>query len=75
MRKYKIAYIDEGDSAIRNFLGVMEDDFDLVLVELNEEYEHKTLELILEEIFEENIDIIVTDYKLNDTNIIKLMNQ
>lgn len=64
---YKIVYIDENDGWLNTFYQTFKNDFDILQIKVDDD---STLESIMEELFTEPIDAIVTDYLLEeDANV------
>ncbi len=59
--KYKLAHIDENAGDISSFYHYFKDDFDIIRIQVTD---NTTIENIINEAFENNVDAIVTDYKL-----------
>lgn len=64
--KYKLAYVDEEDTSLSNFYSHFSDLYELHMIEVNEE---SSIDSILRECFGQEVDAIVTDYKLEDGNV------
>lgn len=60
---YKLAYIDEQDASLSNFYSHFKNDYELIMIKVDET---SSVESILKECFENEVDAIVTDYKLEE---------
>lgn len=60
---YKIAHIDENAAAINNFYQNFKSDFEILKIEVNANY---TIDLIIQEAFDNKVDAIVVDYMLDE---------
>ena len=61
--KYKIAYIDEDKGWINTFYQTFKNDFDILRIEVNPE---SSVESILNQLLESDLNAIVTDYLLEE---------
>jgi hypothetical protein len=61
--KYRVAYIDEDKGWINTFYQTFKNDFDIVIIEVNPE---SSIDSILKQILENNLNAIVTDYLLEE---------
>ncbi|NDI98336.1 hypothetical protein GWA97_04540 [Flavobacterium sp. LaA7.5] len=61
--KYKLAYIDENDGWLLTFYQTFKNDFDVLKIKVNAE---SSINNILETVFSNNADGIVTDFLLNE---------
>lgn len=59
--KYKLAHIDENLGDMSNFYQYFKNDFEILRIQVTDQ---STIESIVKEAFENNVDAIVTDYKL-----------
>lgn len=59
--KYKLAHIDENPGDINSFYQYFKNEFEILRIQVNDE---STIESIVNEAFENDVDAIVTDYKL-----------
>ena len=66
MNKYKIIYIDESKDDSDDFLDYIEAQTNSDKFEVNVMFPKATIDEMLESIFNEPIDAVVMDYKLND---------
>lgn len=64
--KYTLAYIDEEETSLSNFYSFFKNDYELILIKADE---NSTIDSIVKECFENQVDAIVTDYKLEDGNV------
>jgi len=64
---YKIAYIDEDNAWINTFYQTFKDDFDIVKIQVGA---GTTLEGIMKQIFDNNLDGVVTDFLLDESGIV-----
>lgn len=60
---YKLAYIDEQEASLSNFYSHFSNDYELLMIKVDAD---STIESILNECFENYVDAIVTDYKLEE---------
>lgn len=60
---YKLAYIDEQEASLSNFYSHFSNDYELLMIKVDE---NSTVESILQECFDNEVDAIVTDYKLEE---------
>lgn len=60
---YRLAYIDEQEASLSNFYSHFKDDYELTMIKVEE---NSTIEAILKECFDNEVDAIVTDYKLEE---------
>lgn len=60
---YKLAYIDEQETSLSNFYSHFSSDYDLLMIKVDAD---STIESILNECFDNYVDAIVTDYKLEE---------
>lgn len=60
---YKLAYIDEQEASLSNFYSHFSNDYELVMIKVEA---NSTIEKILQECFDNGVDAIVTDYKLEE---------
>ena len=60
---YKIAHIDENAAAINNFYQNFKNDFDIIKIKVDA---NSTIDLIIQEAFENLVDAIVVDYMLDE---------
>ena len=60
---YKIAHIDENAAAINNFYQNFKTDFDIIKIKVDA---NSTIDLIIQEAFENLVDAIVVDYMLDE---------
>lgn len=67
MIMYKIAYIDEQESARSNFYSHFKNDYEVVIIDVTKEDNPKS---IVEKCFDNNIDAIIVDYNLQETGIV-----
>lgn len=61
--KYKIAYIDESDEWINTFYHTFKEDFEIFKIKVDSE---SSIKSILLQIFEAEVDCVVTDYLLDE---------
>ena len=61
--KYRIAYIDEDKGWINTFYQTFKNDFDILRIEVNPE---SSVESILNQLLESDLNAIVTDYLLEE---------
>lgn len=64
---YKIAYIDEEESARSNFYSHFKNDYEVVIIDVTKEDNPRS---ILEKCLDNNVDAIIIDYNLQETGII-----
>lgn len=60
---YRLAYIDEQEASLSNFYSHFSNDYELLMIKVDA---NSTVELILQECFDNEVDAIVTDYKLEE---------
>lgn len=60
---YKIAHIDENAAAINNFYQNFKTDFEILKIKVDA---NSTIDLIIEESFDNHVDAIVVDYMLDE---------
>lgn len=60
---YKLAYIDEQEASLSNFYSHFSNDYELLMIKVDA---NSTVESILQECFDNEVDAIVTDYKLEE---------
>ena len=60
---YRLAYIDEQEASLSNFYSHFKNDYELTMIKVEET---STIEAILKECFDNEVDAIVTDYKLEE---------
>ncbi|MFP9097759.1 hypothetical protein ACLI09_01790 [Flavobacterium sp. RHBU_24] len=61
--KYRLAYIDEQETSLSNFYSHFNSEYELIMIKVDKD---STIDSILEECFENEVDAIVTDYKLEE---------
>ncbi|WP_417861531.1 hypothetical protein [Winogradskyella sediminis] len=61
--KYRIVYIDESDAWLNTFYQTFKADFEIIRIKVNED---STINSIVEEIFKNEPDGVVTDYLLDE---------
>lgn len=61
---YKLGYIDEDAGQRSSFYHFLKDDFEIVLFEMNET---TTVESLIEDVFQSGIDMLVLDFRLDDS--------
>ncbi|MEZ2414310.1 hypothetical protein ACA086_05045 [Muriicola sp. E247] len=61
--KYRIVYIDESDAWLNTFYQTFKADFEIIRIKVNEE---STIDSLIEEIFKNEPDGVVTDYLLDE---------
>lgn len=61
--KYRIIYIDESDAWLNTFCQTFKADFEIIRIKVNEE---STIDSLIEEIFKNEPDGVVTDYLLDE---------
>ena len=59
--KYKLAHIDENLGDMSSFYQYFKNDFEILRIQVTDQ---STIESMVKEAFENNVDAIVTDYKL-----------
>tara|TARA_B100000780_G_C21108003_1_gene447547 strand:- start:1546 stop:2175 length:630 start_codon:yes stop_codon:yes gene_type:complete len=64
---YKIGYVDEDKGQRNSFYHFLKDDFEVVLFEITEETESKSL---AEEILASSLDMLVLDFRLDENGLI-----
>ena len=64
---YKIGYLDEEEPQRNSFYQFLKDDFDIHLFDINENTE---LETIVEDIFNSSLDILVLDFRLDESGLV-----
>ncbi|GLU52325.1 hypothetical protein [Dyadobacter frigoris] len=64
---FKIGYIDEDNGWRNTFRQYFKDDFDVVLFDITET---TTQESLVNEIFEQSIDMLVIDFRLDETGLV-----
>lgn len=60
---YRLAYIDEQEASLSNFYSHFSNDYELLKIKVDA---ISTIESILQECFDNEVDAIVTDYKLEE---------
>jgi hypothetical protein len=60
---YKIAHIDENAAAINNFYQYFKSDFEILKIKVDA---NSTIDLIIQEAFDNKVDAIVVDYMLDE---------
>lgn len=60
---YKLAYIDEQEASLSNFYSHFSSDYELLMIKVDAD---STIESILNDCFNNYVDAIVTDYKLEE---------
>lgn len=60
---YRLAYIDEQEASLSNFYSHFNNDYELVMIKVDA---NSTIESLLKECFDNEVDAIVTDYKLEE---------
>lgn len=60
---FRLAYIDEQEASLSNFYSHFNNDYELVMIKVDE---NSSIESILKECFDKEVDAIVTDYKLEE---------
>jgi DNA-binding NarL/FixJ family response regulator len=61
--KYKIAYVDENDGWLNTFYQTFKHDFEVVKIKVDTD---STITSIIEKVFEEEVDCVITDYLLEE---------
>ncbi len=64
---YRLGYIDEDEGQRNNFYQFLKGDFEIKLFGITEETE---LDLLVEEIFQSGIDMLVLDFRLDETGLV-----
>jgi hypothetical protein len=64
---YKIGYIDEDKGWRNTFRQYLKDDFEIVLFDITEE---TTVETLVDDIFNQTIDMLVIDFRLDETGLV-----
>lgn len=61
--KFKLAYVDEQETSISNFYSHFSNDYDLLIIHVNE---GSSIDSIVDECFNNEVNAIITDYKLEE---------
>lgn len=61
--KFKLAYVDEQEASISNFYSHFSVDYDLLIIHVDSQ---SSIESIINECFNNEVDAIITDYKLEE---------
>jgi hypothetical protein len=64
---YRIGYIDEDKGWRNTFRQYLKDDFEIVLFDITEE---TTVETLVDDIFNQAIDMLVIDFRLDETGLV-----
>lgn len=64
---YKIGYIDEDKGWRSTFRQYLKDDFEVVLFDINEE---TTVETLVDDVFNQAMDLLVIDFRLDETGLV-----
>jgi len=64
---YRLGYIDEDEGQRNSFYQFLKDDFEITLFGITEETE---LDSLVEEIFQSGIDMLVLDFRLDETGLV-----
>ncbi|CAG5083084.1 hypothetical protein [Parvicella tangerina] len=64
---YRLGYIDEDEGQRNSFYQFLKDDFEIILFSITDETE---LDSLVEEIFQSGIDMLVLDFRLDETGLV-----